>query len=255
MPSAVAYALLSSEVALTSPAAGEVWASVTSGTFHTCGTTVDATQATRSYCWGDNGFAELGTVDALPGDYSLDPYPIDGGANFTSVAAADAHSCALNTTGVAYCWGHVLASGHGLGSDVSTVADGFGNVYAPTKIAPDAMMTDYQFTSIGAGVGFSCGLTATGTLYCWGNYNPTTFDITTLVPARSVSPVAVTGVWNQVAVGPSHVCALDSAGELSCWGNNDLGQLGTIPPGGDAGAARVASRSYTYDNSGAQISH
>jgi alpha-tubulin suppressor-like RCC1 family protein len=83
------------------------------------------------------------------------------------------------------------------------------------------------FIAVGTGDMHSCGVAASGALFCWGSNhagqlgNGTTRG--SAVPARVGGPasfVLVTG-------GDEHTCGLDRDGGLYCWGGNARGQLGT----------------------------
>jgi alpha-tubulin suppressor-like RCC1 family protein len=72
---------------------------VTAGHSHTCGQTA----TNRAYCWGNNGFVELG--DGTTTSRST-PVAVDGGLSFTQVSANEVYTCGVAGTGVAYCWGN-----------------------------------------------------------------------------------------------------------------------------------------------------
>src|SRR5437763_16253674 len=74
---------------------GLTFATVSPGTYHTCGVTTDGV----GYCWGGNGTGELGdgTTDGHPS-----PVRISGGLIFVSVSAGNLHTCGATTSGAAY---------------------------------------------------------------------------------------------------------------------------------------------------------
>ncbi|HEY6925535.1 MAG TPA: DUF4382 domain-containing protein, partial [Steroidobacteraceae bacterium] len=77
------------------------FASVAAGSAHTCG----LTPAGAAYCWGQNGFGELG--DGTVGLVRLTPVAVvmPSGVTFASVSTRHAHNCGLTPSGAAYCWG------------------------------------------------------------------------------------------------------------------------------------------------------
>lgn len=86
---------------------------------------------------------------------------------------------------------------------------------------------DPGVTSIGAGDGHSCAVTADAGLMCWGdNWLGDLGDGTTEQRDR---PVDVTGLGGNVAMvrgGESHTCAALTTGGVQCWGEDNEGQLG-----------------------------
>jgi alpha-tubulin suppressor-like RCC1 family protein len=80
-------------------------------------------------------------------------------------------------------------------------------------------------TSVAAGFDFTCALTTSGGVKCWGvGHDGQLGDGTT--QARSL-PGDVTGLTGVVAIaaGYQHACAITVSG-VKCWGANDRGQLG-----------------------------
>lgn len=81
-------------------------------------------------------------------------------------------------------------------------------------------------SAIASGDGFTCSVTGTGRVRCWGG---NTFgqlgDGTT---TQRLQPTLVSGVQGAVAVsaGTYHACALLGDMTVKCWGYNNTGQLG-----------------------------
>lgn len=87
--------------------------SLSTGSSHACGVTVDGT----AYCWGYNYNGQLGNGTTKP---SSVPVPVTGSLRFSAVTASLAHSCGLTTTGATYCWGFNDEGQSGTGSEVGS---------------------------------------------------------------------------------------------------------------------------------------
>ncbi len=85
--------------------------------------------------------------------------PVPGLSSVVQLAAGEAHTCARTSAGQVYCWG---LNNNGQLGDGTTL-----NRQAPTLVALPSGVTG--FTRIAAGSLHTCGLTASGALYCWGD--------------------------------------------------------------------------------------
>ncbi|HEY6220363.1 MAG TPA: hypothetical protein VIV65_09925 [Gemmatimonadaceae bacterium] len=230
------------------------------GLDQTCG--LDA--AGLAYCWGANGFGQLG--DGSTADRSS-PVAVSGGLRFAMLSAGGggyeedvSFTCGVTTTADGYCWGGSFRGGLGDGSTIS------GHT-APTPISGGL-----KFMSISAGGAHACGLTVDGDAYCWGSNDYGELGVGDLIGrttpaavlggmkfstitagdfhscatnadgtwcwgglwggpvyARSLTPTRVPASpgFTMMMAGTEHTCGLTSAGLADCWGNNASGQLGT----------------------------
>lgn len=111
----------------------------------------------------------------------------------------------------------------------------FGSVTVLAKsgsaIASVPLRVYLAFASVSAS-DHMCGLTRSGSVYCWGPNaagqlgNGQTVDAVSPVRVRLPAPASI------VATGLSHTCAAGAA-TMWCWGRNDIGQLGQGSAGPD----------------------
>ena len=132
-------------------------------------------------------------------------------SGFTQVSAGQHHVCGLKS-GAVYCWGS---------NQYGQLGDGTYNHNFNPTLVPGLGGT---ITQIAAGGNFTCALSSTSSIYCWG-------------VLTGPSPALVSGVSGSVTsivAGLVHACALNSTGGVICWGNNSSAQFGN---GTTAGAA------------------
>ncbi|MBX3146264.1 MAG: Ig-like domain-containing protein [Gemmatimonadales bacterium] len=133
------------------PIAGaHIFATISAAYNHSCALTTEGV----SLCWGSRGnYGYLG--DNSPDLSALMPVPTAGGHRWVAISARQWHTCGINTSGAAYCWGAGGAGRLGNGSSI-------------TRRVPTPVAGDLVFTSISAGIDHTCGITDIGDAYCWG---------------------------------------------------------------------------------------
>jgi len=226
---------------------GVSFAAVTGGAAHTCGLTTGLSAA--AYCWGGNGSGQLGD-----GTMTSRSSPVlvqaPAGVSFAAVTGGAAHTCGLTTglSAAAYCWG---GNGSGQLGDGTTT-----NQLTPVPVQAPAGVS---FAAVTAGAAHTCGVTAAGAAYCWGdNGFGQLGDGTTTSQSSPVLVQAPPGVsFAAVTAGRLHTCGVTPAGTAYCWGSNSVGQLGdgtmidrsspvpVPPPTGVSFAAVTAGYSHT----------
>jgi hypothetical protein len=186
--------------------------SISAGGMHTCAlSTTD-----RAYCWGANTAAQLGVPLPIVGSNA--PVAVSGDLSFASVSAGHAHTCALTTTGAAWCWG-----------------DNYNGATGPVgpasfREAPDMVSESLTFTQLALGYVHSCGLTTGGEVYCWGgNYNGQLG--TTAIGGFSAIPTRLPGTqtFTKIVSGADafHTCGMATDARVYCWGYVNATGTGT----------------------------
>jgi len=190
-------------------AGGLTFASLAAGSLHSCG----LASGGAAYCWGSNGYGQLGTGDTTQ---HLTPVAVAGGLTFASLTAGNVHTCGVTSGGAAYCWGYNFKGQLGDGSTT-------------TRTLPVAVAGGLTFASLTGSLGghHTCGLTSGGAAYCWG-WNADG-QLGTGDTTQHLTPVAVAGglTFASLTAGAHQTCGVTSGGAAYCWGRNDNGQLGS----------------------------
>ncbi len=152
----------------------DTWERVAVGPTHACAVTTDGV----GRCWGLNDYGALG--DGTIQNRSV-PTPVAGGLELALIAAATSHTSALDRRGRTYSWGYTYFTGTGEGGTVRQ------RILAPAPVA-----WSQELAAISSGGYHTCGLTAAGEAYCWGDGGwgqLGTGDLSTRsIPARVLPP-------------------------------------------------------------------
>lgn len=212
---------------------------ISAGTWHTC-----AVSSSRLYCWGYNAFGQLGdgsTAENVAPTLGEET-KIQGDPEVTAVSAGSSHTCAI-TGGGAYCWGSA-GSGELGSTSASEDCNGF-----PCNTNP-VQVTTTSLKAISAGENYTCGLTTSERVSCWGangfgqlgrgaaDYRPSQPDF-----------IKSTETFVSVATGTAHACALSTRKVVSCWGLNSGGAaLGRVTTGACDEIASIPCQNATPDS-------
>lgn len=146
---------------------------IAAGWQHTCAVTTSG----GVKCWGYNTYGELGDGTTTQRTTSVDASGLTSGVS--SIVAGGGHTCAVTTSGGVKCWGD---NGRGQLGDGTTTQ----------RTTPvDASGLTSEVSAIAAGYGYTCAMTTSGGVKCWGwNYYGQLGDGTT---ADRHTPVDVVG--------------------------------------------------------------
>ena len=176
------------------------------GEKHTC----VLNPAGEVYCWGSNDAGQLGSP-TFGGSFSAAPVKVELGAvKMRSLSAGKFHTCALDVTGQAFCWG-LNASGQ-LGIDST---DRVESVARP-------VVGGLTFTSLSSGALSTCGLTTDARVFCWGGNGNN--ELASDNGYSTLKPVEASGGWRftRLEVGQGSLgCGVETTGLLLCWGYSD----------------------------------
>lgn len=146
----------------------------------------------------------------------------------STLAAGEYHTCAVTAAGGVKCWG---ANGYGV----------LGTPSVEVSTTPvDVVGLGAAVSSVAAGAGHTCALTASGAVKCWGDNSFGQLGDADAV--GGATPVDVPGLGSGVvaiSAGQVHTCALTAGGAVRCWGDDSGGQLGDGPVVGGVGPVTV----------------
>jgi alpha-tubulin suppressor-like RCC1 family protein len=203
-------------------AGGLTFSSISASGAHVCG----LTGAGAGYCWGSNTGGPLGNGDST-GAAVFSPTPVAGGLTFASIAAGVNRTCALTPAGKAYCWGLTFVNEPETPTDNQCLTRQLDSIrfYSRCHTRPAPVSGGLTFTQLGVGDAVACGLTAAGTVYCWGAvyWGPEAIGVPTALP--NGIPFATLSIGNAL-----HACGQGKDGFVYCFGGNSSLESG-VPDG------------------------
>ncbi len=166
---------------------------------------------------------------------------------FYEGAVGRAHACAItqDMTDVE-CWGDNSRGQCGVPPQ-----DGMFMAY-PTYVGLSSIPNVGTITGIAAGADFTCAMTSSDAVYCWGANDAGQLGNPSVTGDQSTpTQVLLTGFTpHELALGDKHGCVQTAGFSVHCWGDDSAGQLG-IPPGG---ALFVAAPGNVYvDDKGTKL--
>ncbi len=202
---------------------------LSAGTNFTCA----LSSAGAAYCWGLNSSGQLGNNSTTQSNVpvAVSTSGVLSGKVLTQITTGSNSACALDSSGLAYCWGDDTDGelGNAGGNNSSDV---------PVAVKSNGVISGQTLTQIVAGSEFACALTSTGLAFCWGNDgngelgNASTTNATAPVSVSTASaPTAVTIYSTPLNTGLGTII-------LGSPGANPVGWWVNLP-------ASISSGSYT----------
>lgn len=188
------------------------------------------------FCWGLNNKGQLGDGSMEERHEPVLVAQDSGLVAAVQVSAGEAHTCAVDLAGRAFCWGD-----HGNGR----LGDDFGqDQEKPAPVSRASGLT--SAAQISAGKTHTCAVDSGGQVWCWGQKADGRLgddsNADQAIPVQVVTSGGLLGAV-RVTAGEAHTCALRQDGVIFCWGNGGSGQLGdgsstnrTVPTLLDPGA-------------------
>ncbi len=172
--------------------------SIVAGNMFTCG--LDRDRAL--WCWGGNGFGELGVGDSKD---RLRPVRV-ATKPVARLTTGEERVCTIDTTATLRCWG-------------DNVAWALGDSTVTRRTLP-AVLPVGRVRQVAAGSRFTCATDSTGTASCWGgDRNGELGDGGDTVAARITRErVASSVAFDTIVAGRIHACGLTADGTAWCWG-------------------------------------
>ena len=184
-------------------------ASVSAGFGNTCALTTSG----GVQCWGRNVFGQL--VDGTTTDRNTPVDVVGLTSGVASVSVGGGHTCAVTTSGGVKCWGNNFYGQQGDGTTTDR------------NMPVDVIGLSSGVASVSASVGYTCAVTTSGGLKCWGDNTVGQLgDGTTNGRETPVDVIGRSSGVAAVSAGWSHACAVTTTGSVKCWGNSFDGQMG-----------------------------
>lgn len=159
--------------------AGALLTDITAGTYHTC-----AIADAKAYCWGLRSGDLIGDDGGQSGSQNS-PAAVVGldGLTMVEISAGGTSTCALDSTGQAWCWGSNTRGQLG-----TTAVPVFGTAPVPVAVMQPAGV---HFTMLSSGSSHVCAIGDDDNMYCWGAAGALgtgAGQVDTMVPSVPVTP-------------------------------------------------------------------
>ena len=185
------------------------WKIVRGGQAHAGAIKTDGTL----WMWGNQYLGRLGNNDGASVDISS-PIQIGSDTDWAYVRpSAGANTLFIKTDGTLWACGEGFAGANGTNTVI--------NISSPVQI-----VTDTNWSVVGAGADQALGLKTDGTLWGWGYNFYGELGQNDRIRRSSPTQVGALTSWSNFDHGYRHVLATQTDGSLWSWGDNGEGQLG-----------------------------
>ncbi len=196
---------------------------------HTCALLSDGSV----WCWGDNGYDELGNATTVGYSQVAVKVTLSSAAGAVqAVASGSYHSCVLFSAGTVQCWGTNDYGQLGNGSTTSSTS--------PVNVMVNATTQLSNVVAIEAADQYNCALvvdtSGNRNVKCWGygQYGElgngvmgtgyfSSYAVTVITNTTTNTPLANV---HSISMNYMHSCAVLNDNTVYCWGVNSNGQLG-----------------------------
>ncbi|MBN2161228.1 MAG: hypothetical protein JW807_17705 [Spirochaetes bacterium] len=148
-------------------------------------------------------------------------FRIEEGALLTAqeiMAAGGNHTCMIDDSGHAWCWGD---------NTYGQIGDG---TCENTRSTPTPVSGGHTFKTIATGQYHTCAITTDGDAYCWGyNIYGMVGNGSTMLKVPVPALVYGNHKFKSLDAGYCITCGLTESDEFYCWGHNGYGQFGNGP--------------------------
>ena len=161
----------------------------------------------NAYCWGYNGFGELGDGTTTDRNTPQKVQLPSGVSSFSQISTSGETTCAIANDGNSYCWG--LNQYGQLGNGTT---DNYTKVAHPTpaKVSLPNNVGLTQISVISPNNGSAvCGLGNNGQAYCWGNNNRSGGSIHSSTPMQMPVPSGFSS-FSQISINTFASCGIAS---------------------------------------------
>jgi len=175
--------------------------------------------------WGDDKYGQLGRSGAPTNTLKLQTVPTEiigptQNKAWSSIAAGERHSVAIDTSGYLYMWGS---------NDSGQIFNLPLKVTTPTTPLPigDTLnLNTKQWKQAACGKFHTAAIDLNNQLFLWGDNTSGQLGNSDVNQVYTLVQPYTNKNWKDVSCGDSFTAAIDTDGYLYTWGDNTYGQLG-----------------------------